>query len=252
MVVANGLGAALAMLLAADGPATAPAPVPQAAVTTVAPTAPTAPAGPSGQLRGTVSYGRHQPAIGAVVVMRPEGAASPVRAATTGTNGVFAFDGLPDGTYRVDVRRDGYAPVVKSGIRVKAPFRAVEEVLLARGAVPPEVVKIAEGAAALAGTIRTGGGGPVAEAHVRLTRVDGAADSRNTVADGAGAFSVRDLAAGRWRLDVQGAGLIPLRADLELAGEVAIEAQLSAQPAEYRPLPQDLLVPEDVLPPAGP
>jgi hypothetical protein len=38
---------------------------------------------------------------------------------------------------------------------------------------------------------------------------------------------------------------------LDLAGDVAIEVQLAAQPPNYRPLPQDLLVPEEVIPPPG-
>ena len=63
-------------------PATVPAPVsPPATVPT-----PTASAA-SGQIRGTISYGRKDPAVGAVVVVRPETAVSPIRAATTGTSG---------------------------------------------------------------------------------------------------------------------------------------------------------------------
>ena len=69
-------------------------------------------------------------------MVRPESGASPVRAATTGTTGTFAFDGLSDGAYRAEVRREGFSPVVKSGIKVRAPFRAVVEILLVRGESP--------------------------------------------------------------------------------------------------------------------
>ena len=223
------LGAVLAALLAA-----ADAAVPQ-------PPAP-APARVSGQVRGTISYGRHVPAAGVVVVVRPESSASPIRAATTGINGTFAFDGLADGTYRAEVRRDGYVPVKKTALRVRAPFRAIVEVLLERGAAPLETPPVLAGIASLAGTIRLALGSPVPEAHVRLTRPDGTADSRVVLTDGAGAFSLDGLRAGRWRFEVQGAGLLPLRADLDLVGEVSIESQLAAQPANYRPLPQELLV----------
>jgi hypothetical protein len=217
--------------------------------------APVAPASSSGQLRGTISYGRRAPAVGAVVIVRPESAPSPVRIATTGNSGTFGFDGLPDGMYRAEVRRDGYAPVVKSGIQVRTPFRAVVELLLARGdpaagaaqAAPP-----VEGEASLAGTVRIAGGAPVAEVRVRLLRRDAVGDARMVTTDGAGAFSVPQLAAGRWRLDLQGAGLLPLRAELDLAGDVKLEAQLATQPANYKPLPQDLIVPEDVIPPPAP
>jgi hypothetical protein len=220
--------------------------------------APVTPAA-SGQLRGTISYGRHAPAVGAIVIVRPERAPSPVRVATTGTTGGFAFDGLPDGIYRAEVRRDGYAPVVKTGIQVRTPFRAVVEVLLARGGEAPREAPPAAGAAApaeenasLAGTIRIAGGAPVAECRVRLLRRDVADDARMVLTDARGAFSLPRFAAGRWRLDVQGAGLLPLRAELDLAGDVTLEAQLAAQPANYKPLPQDLIVPEDVIPPAAP
>ena len=217
--------------------------------------APVAPAAASGQIRGMISYGRRAPAVGAVVIVRPDGAPSPVRIATTGSSGTFGFDRLPDGVYRAEVRRDGYAPVVKSGIQVHTPFRAVIELLLVRGETTPGAAQAApavEGDASLAGTVRIAGGAPIAEVRVRLMRRDGVDDARMVTTDGAGAFSVPRLAAGRWRLDVQGAGLLPLRAELDLAGDVSLEAQLATQPANYRPLPQDLIVPEDVLPPAAP
>jgi hypothetical protein len=233
------LGLGLGVLLAAAAPSDAPV----------------GPAASSGQLRGTISYGRHAPAAGAIVIVRPESAPSPVHVATTGTSGTFAFDGLRDGAYRAEVRREGFSPVVKSGIRVRAPFRAVVEVLLVRGAALQEAAReaqAADGSASLTGAIRVAGGAPVAEVRVRLTRRDGADEAHTVLTDAAGAFSLPQLPAGRWRLDVQGAGLLPLRADLDLAGDVKLEAQLAAQPADYRPLPQDLIVPEDVIPPAAP
>jgi hypothetical protein len=243
IVLSLGFGAlvAAADLPVAPPPAPAPAPAPVAV----------APAPSSGQVRGTISYGRHAPAVGAIVIVRPETAPSPVRIATTGTSGTFAFDGLPDGAYRAEVRREGYVPIVKSGIRVRAPFRAVVEVRLLAGEVPPGEPAPASGSAALNGIVRVAGGAPLAEARVRLTRPDGADDAHSVLTDSAGAFSLPQLAAGLWRVDVQGAGLLPVRAALDLAGDVRVEVQLAAQPANYRPLPQDLIVPEDVIPPAG-
>ena len=243
------LGMGFCALAAASEPpvATAPAPVAPAPATP----APAAPAASLGQVRGTISYGRHDPAVGAIVIVRPEGPPSTVRIATAGTNGSFAFDGIPDGVYRAEVRRDGYVPIIKSGVKVRAPFRAVVEVLLLPGEPPPEDPAAVSGSASLRGVVRVGGGAPLAEARVRLTRPDGADESHTLLTDKAGAFSVPQLAAGRWRLDVQGAGLLPVRADLELGGDVAIDVQLAAQPANYQPLPQDLIVPEDVIPPPG-
>jgi hypothetical protein len=76
-------------------------------------------------------------------------------------------------------------------------------------------------------------------------------DSKTVLTDAAGAFSLPPLKAGRWRVEVNGAGLLPVRADLDLSGDIVLDVQLAAQPANYRPLPQDLIVPEDVIPPAG-
>ena len=245
------IGASLAALLAAADPAAPPA-EPKAAPPAAAQAQAAATGGPSGQIRGTISYGRREQSVGAIVMVRPESQPSPVRVATTGTSGTFAFDGLSDGTYRAEVRRDGFAPVVKTGVKVRAPFRAVVEVLLTRGDAPKEPVAAVTGTASLSGMIRVATGAPLAEARIRLTKLDGADDARNFLTTGTGAFAFPGLAAGRWRLDALGAGLLPLRADLDLVGDVAIEAQLAAQPANYRPLPQDLLVPEDVVPPATP
>jgi hypothetical protein len=234
-------------LLAVADPSVGPTPAAPAPTT---PT-PTTPGAGSGQVRGTILYGRRTPAVGAIVIVRPDSAPSPVRIATAGPNGTFAFDGLPDGTYRAEVRRDGYVPIVKSGVKVRAPFRAVVELLLVPGAAPLEPAASIAGEARLQGTVRVGGGAPLAEARVRLTRPDGADDSRTVLTDVAGTFVVPQLKAGRWRIDVQGAGLLPVRADLDLDGDVAVDVQLASQPATYKPLPQDLIVPEDAIPPPG-
>jgi len=255
MLRALAFGLTWTALVAAAEPAASPSPSPAPAAQEPAAPAPTAPApivAASGQLRGTVTYGRNEPASGAIVIVRPEASPSPVRAATTGTAGSFAFDGLADGTYRTEVRREGYATVVKSGIKVRAPFRAVVEVILAKGDSTPVAAAPVAGAASLVGAIRTPNGAKLSEAKVRLTRVDGPDDSRLVLTEASGAFDFRELAAGRWRLEIQGAGLLPLRAELDLAGDVVLDAQLAAQPADYRPLPQDLIVPEDVIPPPNP
>jgi len=244
-------GFGFAALLGASEAGTPPTPTP---TPTPAPTPPAAPA-PSvaglGQIRGTVSYGRRDPAVGAIVIARPEGAPSPVHLATTGTSGTFAFDGLTDGTYRVEVRRDGSAPIIKSGVKVRAPFRAVVEVVLVPGEAPRGDAAPVDGSASFSGIVRIAGGAPLPEARVRLTRDDGADESKTVFTNASGDFSIPELKAGRWRVEVQGAGLLPVRAQLDLLGDVAFDVQLAAQPVNYRPLPQDLIVPEDVIPPPG-
>jgi hypothetical protein len=211
---------------------------------------PVAAARPAGQVRGTISYGRHIPAIGAVVILRPAAGSTPVYAATTGASGAFGFDGVPDGTYRAEVRRDGYTTQQKSGIVVRAPFRAVVELTLAPGTPatsPPSAS--AEGDAALAGRVRIAGGAPIAEVRARIVRPDAADDPRTALTDASGGFVFPGLKAGLWRLEISGAGLLPLRTEIDLSGEVVLEAALAQQPANYQPPAQDLIVPEDVIPP---
>lgn len=239
MLRAIAIGALCFLLVGAADPLPEPAP----------PTA--SPGAASGQLRGTITYARKDPAVGAVVIVRPENAASPLRVATTGPSGTFAFDGMADGVYRAEVRHEGYVSVVKTGVQVRAPFRAVIEILLMRGDTPREPTVELPGTASLSGKIRMSRGTALAEARVRLMRPDGADETRALLSDGSGAFVIPKLKAGRWRLEVQGAGLLPLRADLELVGEMALEAQLAPQPSSYRPPAQDLIVPEEAIPPPG-
>src|SRR5262245_34848358 len=162
-------GAGCCAFLAAADPATAPPTAPAPAPPPAAGSAP-APAGPhadAGQVRGTILYGRRDPAVGAIVIVRSETGPTTVRIATAGTSGTFGFDGLPDGTYRAEVRRDGYVPIVKSGIQVRAPFRAVVELLLVKDDAPPapQAAAPAGGDASLAGTIRSAGGAPIARSE---------------------------------------------------------------------------------------
>ncbi|HEX4822890.1 MAG TPA: carboxypeptidase-like regulatory domain-containing protein [Candidatus Polarisedimenticolaceae bacterium] len=219
------------------------------AVAPATPATPTTPAHPAGQIRGAISYGRHFPSVGAVVLMRPEKASSPLYAATTGATGAFGFDGVPDGTYRAEVRREGYVTQVKTGIIVRAPFRAVVEVVLAPGAASIAPADAADGDAGLAGHVRISGGAPIAEVHARLVRPDAEDDPKLALTDASGGFVFPGLKAGRWRIELQGAGLLPLRADLDLSGDVVLEAALAQQPANYQPPAEDLIVPEEAVPP---
>lgn len=230
----------LAFLLLA---ATIAAPIPAGAAST-------------GQMRGTVSYGRHEPAPGAVVFVRPEGTPGPLWMATTGQDGTFAFDAVPGGSYDVVASREGYVTVDVPGIVVRPPYRAIVEMTLepANGAGTTDgtpAQPAPTGTASLHGTVRLSGGSPVDEARVLLVRPDGGADPQVALTAADGAFAFEGIPAGRWRLEILGAGLLPLRTTVDLSGTVSAEAWLAPQPANYKPLPQDLLVPEEAIPPPG-
>jgi hypothetical protein len=184
--------------------------------------------------------------------VRPDGDGTHIYAATTGEAGTFAFDNVAEGTYRGEARREGYASIVKTGIVVKAPYRAVVELLLVKGDSALDPAPVIEGTASLKGRVRVAAGAPVGEVRIRLVRGSGDADPRTVMTDSAGEFVFDGIPAGRWKLEALGAGLLPLRADVDLKGEMTIDLGLARQPANYQPLPQDLIVPEDVIPPPQP
>jgi hypothetical protein len=99
-------------------------------------------------------------------------------------------------------------------------------------------------------TVRTAPESPLAEARVRLVQAEGREDPRASLTDDAGKVSFENLPVGTWRLEILGAGLLPLRAAIEVPGPVAVEATMSPQPADYQPSPQDLIVPEEATPPS--
>src|SRR5262249_31517478 len=95
----------------------------------------------SGRLSGrVVAEGTNAPIAGAHVTVfpaRPRGPFGPPPETLTDENGRFAFNGLAEGEYRVDVRKTGFAPSVQPfdpGVMVHVPSDAVD-VRLQRGGV---------------------------------------------------------------------------------------------------------------------
>ena len=65
------------------------------------------------QLQGTAFVSRNVPAVGAVVVLDPVDPSMLVRMTTIDTKGVYRFEGIAAGTYRLSFRRDGLETVVR-------------------------------------------------------------------------------------------------------------------------------------------
>jgi hypothetical protein len=82
-----------------------------------------------------------------------------------------------------------------------------------------------------------------------LTRTDGSVDPRDAVSDEDGEFAVTNLLPGKWKLEVLGAGYLPIRVPVSLSGEGELRAVLIPQPASYEPQPLDLMPPELPIPP---
>ena len=140
-------------------------------------------AAPSAQIQGMVSLGRNRPVVGAVVLVRSEADPGPIWVTASDQGGRFRIEELPDGPYRVVIRRDGLVPFEQTGLLLKAPFRGIVEAVLelAKGPLPePDAVRAAAGGKMLhlAGTVLGPDGSSAVGATMRLVRDDGSLDPR--------------------------------------------------------------------------
>jgi len=174
----------------------------------------------------------------------------------TDEKGSYFFETLPEGRYDVTITKGGLAPVTKDGVELRFPFRAVVEVVMEPGATPagPAAAEApASGdATSLEGTVRARAGQPLDEVRIRLIRADGSVDPRDGMTGAEGTFTMPGLQAGDWRLEVLGAGFLPIRVPVTLSGEATLTALLVEQPASYEPPPLDLMPPEMPIPPPPP
>jgi hypothetical protein len=210
------------------------------------------PSARTARLEGTVSFDRHRRAVGTAVVASTGAGRRLLWLTTTDGKGFFVFDRLPEGAYRVEVRRDGFAPVVKEKVELRFPFRAVVEVTLVAepgrraAAAPPQDKRIR-----LSGKVTVRGAGPLPEARLRLVRSGGGDDPRSVLTRRDGTFALADIPAGTWRIEALGAGYLPVRADLDLSSDASLEAVLVPQPASYVAPALDMLPQEEPIPPPG-
>lgn len=207
-----------------------------------------APAG--GQILGRALLGRNDPVVGAVVVVRPDGVRSAYRATATDARGAFRFDGLPEGSWTCTIDKDGLRPIVKTAIDVRAPYRAVVEVTMEKGTAPPPPPPAPSGgAASLSGVVVGEALGGLAETRVRLVPAGGRGDPKTALTAPDGSFALEGLSAGRFDLEIEGPGFLPIRTTLDLAGEATLAARLVPQPPGYEPHPEDLMPLEQPIPP---
>ncbi len=206
------------------------------------------------KLQGTARESRTRDVVGAMVVVQRDTDASTFYLTTSGADGAFFVDRLPDGDYTVRLNREGYGSEVKKGIRLKYPFRAVVEVtmepgqadLRAAGDTPQSGEAID-----VAGIIRGTDGSGLGEISVRIVRQDGAVDPLELRTPEDGAFRFNGLPVGEWRLEIVGIGFLPVNQRLMLATDSALVVQLIEQPPDYVPSPLELMPPETPIAPDG-
>jgi len=206
------------------------------------------------KLQGRTRESRTRDVVGAIVVVQRHADPSTFYLTTTGGDGFFFVDRLPDGDYTVRLNREGYASEVKTGIQLKYPFRAVVEVTMEPGKADLSAAgDKANGGRAIdiRGSVSGADGSGISEVSVRIVRQDGTVDPVVVRTPGDGAFSFDGLPAGEWRLEVVGIGYLPLRQRLMFNADSAVAVQLVKQPQDYVPSPLELMPPEVPIIPEG-
>jgi hypothetical protein len=211
------------------------------------------------RLQGAASLGRNRPVVGATVLVRATDESSRFHVTATDVRGRFRVDGLPDGTYRVEIRREGLGTVIKEGVVLRFPSRAVIEVTMSPTDSPPPATPVAavsiDDARRLAvrgRVVERDGGAVLPEVALRFARPDGLADPVVARTGADGGFSVEELPEGGWRLESRVVGFLPLWASLSFEESTELVISLVAQPAGYEPSPLELMPPEQPIPPVRP
>jgi hypothetical protein len=208
------------------------------------------------RLQGAALLGRNRFVVGAtVLVTRPE-KASELFVTASDHRGRFRVDDLPDGDYRVEVRREGLLPVVKENVGLRFPSRAVVEVTMqpvggAEATAPVEPAGELPAAVAVRGRVTSREGKPLADIPLRFARPDGREDPVVVRTGADGGFDLPPLSGGRWRLEARVVGFLPIWAELPLADDTELSLSLVPQPAGYAPSPLELMPAEELVAPPG-
>ena len=206
------------------------------------------------KLQGRTRESRTRDVVGAMVVVQRRTDPSTFYLTTSGGDGSFFVDRLPDGDYTVRLSREGYASEIKTGIQLKYPFRAVVEVTMEPGQADLSAAgdtTTGDRAIDIMGSVSGADGNGIGEVSVRIVRQDGTVDQVALRTPVNGAFSFDGLPPGEWRLEVVGIGYLPVRQRLMLNTNSAVAVQLVKQPPDYIPSPLELMPPEAPIAPEG-
>jgi len=208
------------------------------------------------RLQGSAFLGRNRQVVGATVLVTPADKRSRLFVTSSDSKGRFRVDDLPDGDYRVEVRREGLQTVVKEGVGLRFPTRAVIEVTMhpsdrsSVAAVAPSGEEVGKASRVhVRGEIVEREGQPMPDVVLRWVRVDGGADPVVVRSGEGGAFDLPPLPAGAWRLQTRVVGFLPIWANLELREDTTVSVAMVHQPAGYLPSPLELMPPEQPVAP---
>jgi hypothetical protein len=209
------------------------------------------------RLQGAARLGRNRQVVGATVLIRRSDETSRFYVTASDSKGRFRVDGLPDGDYRVEVRREGLETVVKEHVDLRFPSRAVIEVTMQPVAASPDPAPLPASGESLGSVPRVVVHGEVVERDgeampdvaLRFVRTDGRADPILTRTGEDGSFELPELPSGRWRLDTRVVGFLPIWAGMDFQNNTRLTVSMVAQPAGYEPSPLELMPPEQPVPP---
>lgn len=209
------------------------------------------------RLQGAALLGRNRHVVGATVLIRRSDETSRFFVTASDSKGRFRVDGLPDGEYRVEVRREGLNTVVKEGVDLHFPSRAVIEVTMQPVDTVPDPVPLPATGESLGsvprvvvrGEVVERDGKALPEVALRFVRTDGRADPIVARTGGDGSFQLPELPAGRWRLDTRVVGFLPIWVGMDFQEDTRLTVSMVPQPAGYDPSPLELMPPEQPVPP---
>ncbi len=214
--------------------------------------------GKSGRLQGTVYEGRRRNVVGATIVIGSETDGARQFITSSDVRGRFHVGDLPNGSYRVDLQREGYAPVRKSEVELRFPFRAVVEVLMKRVDLGADGVAVPRRQPSTPGSVSVRGqvtvraeAKPLGDVMIRFVRVDGGDDPRQVLTARDGTFAVEGLFTGRWQVEVRGVGFLAIQTALDLGQDTDLSFALVEQPPDFKPGPLELMPSEEPIPPPG-
>jgi hypothetical protein len=210
------------------------------------------------RISGTAFLDRRTKVIGAVVLIANEDNPAQLFMTSTDAIGKFVSTELPEGSYRVDVRRQGYQAVVKERVALRPPFRAVVELKMEKAAgVSMPQISNTDGQATRPSVVTVNGqildedNTPLSQIRLRLVHPTGKVDPVTVYSGTDGHFDATGLKAGHWQIEITGVGYLPIVTTFELNQASQLVLKLVKQPPDYEPSPLELMTAEQPVTPAG-
>ena len=207
------------------------------------------------RLQGRASLSRNRHVVGATVLVRPADESSMMFLTATDSKGRFRIDGLPDGSYHVELRREGLESIVKRDIGLRFPARAVIEVTMKPTAEPAvrTALPVSRNEGVDEGQLVTvsgrvlHAGEPIPDVKLRFVRRDGRVDPFTARSSSDGTFGPKLVPAGPWRLQASLVGFLPIWISVDIERDSQLTVAMVPQPVAHTPSPLELMPEEQPI-----